>query len=170
MDKTITVLGIGNVLRVDDGVGVRVAEKLLAEYEFPANVAVYDGGTTGVALYPYIRESDHLIVVDAVHGPGEPGSVYRYGADDFKRSIPKKISLHDLGFVECLAMAEISDHLPESVTVIGVKPATIDRDGMELTDAVARRVDELAGMVIAELAALGAPATVRAERGAASKL
>lgn len=115
-----------------------------------------------MALFPLIQETDHLIVVDAVNGDGPPGTLYRLGYDDFQRSIPKKISLHDLGFMECVTMAEINESHPETVTVLGVKPLTTDIDSMTMTAAVADRIDELVAMAIKELTDLDAPPTRRA--------
>ncbi|MBI4666042.1 MAG: HyaD/HybD family hydrogenase maturation endopeptidase [Nitrospinae bacterium] len=151
----ITILGIGNLLLCDEGVGVRVIEKLLAEYEFPPNVNLVDGGATGLYLLPYIEESTHVIVVDAVDGPGEPGTLYRYSAEDFKRVIPKKMSIHDVGFVECLALAELDDALPKTVTIIGVKPHDIKTYTMELSSLIKSRLEDLTAMALDELKKLG---------------
>ncbi len=153
----IIVLGIGNILMSDEGVGVRVVEKLLAEYGFPPNVEIYDGGTTGLhGLMPLIEEADHLVVIDAVNGPGEPGSIYRYTLDDFKLSMPKKLSSHDIGFIECITIAELNGRLPESVVIIGIKPEDFTTRKMELTKTVNGRLNELADAAVKEIAALGA--------------
>ena len=73
----IVVLGVGNILLKDEGVGVRVIEKLQGQYTLPENVRVVDGGTQGLWLLSTIQEADHLIVVDAVLGGDEPGTIYR---------------------------------------------------------------------------------------------
>ncbi len=70
--ERIVVLGVGNILLKDEGVGVRVAEELQRRYMFPEHVSVIDGGTQGLWLMPTIQETDHLIVIDAVLGGGEP--------------------------------------------------------------------------------------------------
>ncbi|MBI5815015.1 MAG: HyaD/HybD family hydrogenase maturation endopeptidase [Nitrospinae bacterium] len=151
----IIVLGVGNILLSDEGVGVRVAEKLLAEYSFPPNVQIYDGGTLGLNLLPFIEEADHLIVLDAVNGPGEPGSLYRYTAEDFTLAMPKKMSAHDIGLIECLAIAQINDELPKSVVIIGVKPEDIRSYKMELTETIGPKAEEMAKMALAEIESLG---------------
>lgn len=156
MSEKIIVIGVGNVLMTDEGVGVRVAERLISGYTFPDNVEVYDGGATGMhGLLPLIEEADHLIVIDAVNGPGRPGEVYRYDGDTFRRVIPKKLSAHDVGLVECLTIADINGRAPKTVTVIGVQPEDIITWGMELTPAIAAKVDELAAMTLEELKRLG---------------
>ncbi|MDH5542156.1 MAG: HyaD/HybD family hydrogenase maturation endopeptidase [Nitrospinota bacterium] len=156
-DEKIIVLGLGNILMSDEGVGVRVVDRLKEMYTFPANVEVYDGGTTGMhGLLPLMEEADHMIVIDAVNAPGEAGDVYRYNLEDFKLTIPKKLSAHDIGFIECLAVAEINETLPRSVTVIGVKPSDMTTMSMDLTETVSARIDDLMDMTVAELRSLGA--------------
>jgi hydrogenase maturation protease len=150
----IIALGIGNILLSDEGVGPKVAWRLKAEYRFPPNVEIYDGGTTGLGLLPYISEADYLVIVDAINGPGEPGSVYRYTVDDFELNIPKKMSIHDVGLIECLALAELDGRIPRQTIILGVKPASL-KPGMELTDAVASKVDMLVEMVVKEIGEMG---------------
>ena len=153
----IIVLGIGSILMSDEGVGVRVVEKLQEEYSFPPNVEIYDGGTTGMhGLMPLIEEADHLVVIDAVNGPGEAGTIYQYTLEDFKLTMPKKISAHDIGFIECLAIAELIGSLPESVIIIGIKPEDLNTRKMELTETVNNKLNELTKITVKEIAALGA--------------
>jgi len=152
----IIVIGIGNVLLSDEGVGVRVVERIKTGYDFPPNVEVYDGGATGMmGLLPLIEDADHLIVIDAVNGAGRPGSLYRFTIDDFKLTMPKKMSAHDVGLVECLAMTEITGRSPESVVILGVKPEDIKTFGMTLSDTVEAKLDDLEKMVLGELRSLG---------------
>ncbi len=157
-EPKIIVLGIGNVLMSDEGIGVRVVEKLQAEYRFPPNVEIYDGGTTGLrGLMPLIDEADNLVVIDAVNGPGEPGSIYRYNLDDFKLTIPKKLSAHDIGLIECLAIAELKEKVPEKVVIIGIKPESLSAEGMGLTETIKNRLEELTKMTVEVITSLGAP-------------
>lgn len=155
MEK-IVVIGIGNILMTDEGVGVRVVERLMAQYRYPANVELYDGGTTGMhGLLPLIEDADHLITIDAVNGPGEPGTLYRYNAEDFRLSMPKKLSAHDVGFIECLTIADITDRMPKTVVILGVKPRDMVTWNMELTETIAAKVDDLVAMALEELRRLG---------------
>lgn len=155
----IIVIGIGNILMSDEGVGVRVVERLMSEYSFPPNVELYDGGTTGMqGLLPLMEMADHLVVIDAVKGAGEPGSVYRYTLEDFRLTIPKKLSAHDIGFIECLAVAEINETLPKSVVVIGIRPEDDSTLAMELTPTIKAKVEELVKMTLEEISSLGATA------------
>ncbi len=78
-------MGVGNTLLKDEGVGVRTVEEFERQYTVPGNVRVVDGGTQGLWLTPTLQETDHLVVVDAVLGDGEPGTLYRLE----KRTCPK---------------------------------------------------------------------------------
>lgn len=163
MDR-VTVLGIGNILMSDEGVGVRAVQKLMEEYTFPTNVELIDGGTTGLhGILPIVEDADRLIVIDAVNGKGEAGSLYRYTLEDFRLTFPKKLSAHDIGFVECMAVTEVNGRLPKSVVIVGIKPADMTNLGMELTPGIEEKLGDLVDMVLAELAELGiSPTTATA--------
>jgi hydrogenase maturation protease len=155
VDK-VTVLGIGNILMSDEGVGVHAVNKMMEEYRFPPQVELIDGGTTGLhGILPIVEDTDSLIVIDAVNGKGEAGSLYRYTLEDFRLTFPKKLSAHDIGFVECMAVTEVNGRLPKSVVIVGIKPADMTTPGMELTPGIEAKLDDLIGMVLGELAALG---------------
>ncbi len=152
----IIVLGIGNILMSDEGVGVRALERLKEKYSFPENVEMHDGGTTGLhGLLPLVEEADHLVVIDAVNGEGEAGTLYRYTSDDFKKIFPKKLSAHEIGFMECLTVAELNGRLPKSVIIIGIKPEDMQTPNIGLTSTIKLKVDELAEAAAKEIESLG---------------
>jgi hydrogenase maturation protease len=150
----ITVLGVGNILFSDEGVGVRVVEQLEREYCFPEHVVVVDGGVLGVHLMGVIAQADHLIVVDAVRNDGRPGDLYRLSGDQIPQRIRAKNSLHQVDMLEALTLCAVIDRSPQTV-ILGVEPADITTLGLELTAAVAARVKDLMGMVVDELRRLG---------------
>ncbi|HAP67189.1 MAG TPA: hydrogenase HupD, partial [Nitrospinae bacterium] len=78
----ILILGIGNILLKDEGVGVKVIERLKRDYKFPSNIELIDGGTAGFGLIDLLEGAEHLIIVDAVQGNDEPGSIYRFKFED----------------------------------------------------------------------------------------
>jgi len=149
--KRIVVLGVGNILLRDEGVGVRVVEQLERDFTFPENVRLIDGGTQGLWLMSTIQESDHLIVVDAVLGRGEPGTLYRLEKEDLPKGLRAKQSAHDSDLVEALNLCRLLGAGPETVTVVGIEPENIQPFGLELTETVAAKVDELVQSVIDEL-------------------
>ncbi len=153
--ERIVVLGVGNILLRDEGVGVRVVEELQRRYVLPEQVQVIDGGTQGLWLMSTIQQADRLIVVDAVLGRGEPGTLYRLEGKDLPKGLRAKQSAHDSDLVEALNLCSLLDEEPKSVVVVGVEPENIQPFGLELTETVAARVDELVLRVVDELKMLG---------------
>jgi hydrogenase maturation protease len=156
--RKIVVLGVGNILLKDEGVGVKVVEELKKKYTFPSNVQLVDGGTQGLWLLSTLQDADHLIVIDAVLGRCEPGSIYRLEKDDLPKGLRAKQSAHDSDLIEALNLCALLDQSPESVVVIGIEPEDISPYGLELTQKIQDRVQELMERVLTELEALGAKA------------
>ncbi len=128
--KTL-VLGIGNLLLCDEGIGVHVARALLRE-ELPEETEVLDVGTAILDALPAIESAQRIIVVDAVKADGEPGTIYRMPFDSFAPS-PVIASMHGFDLSRVLALAGRGDH-PE-ITVIGVEPGVVDWS-LDLSSAV----------------------------------
>jgi hydrogenase maturation protease len=158
----ITILGVGNILLSDEGVGVRVVERLAHAYDFPDNVRVLDGGVLGVRLMGVIGSSDVLIVVDAVKNRQPPGTLYRLADDQVPRRVLAKQSMHQMDLPEVLALCSAIDRNPQTV-VVGVEPEDITTLEVTLTPAIAAKVDDLVGMVLKELDRLGVRYNPRAE-------
>lgn len=152
--KRILVLGVGNVLLQDEGVGVRVVENLQANYRFSPNVELMDGGTLGLRLLEPISQTDYLIVVDAIQNGQAAGTLYRLPAEELNKRVTFKNSLHQLDLVETLAYAEILGNRPQAV-IIGIEPEDISPWGMELTQTVEARFTELCSQVLAEIQLAG---------------
>jgi hydrogenase maturation protease len=153
-EKQIIILGVGNLLFTDEGVGIRVAEALQDRYEFPENVRVVDGGTLGMNLLGVISDADHLIVVDAVRNSAEPGTLHRLAGDEIPKRILAKNSLHQVDLLEALTCCQALDKVPETV-IVGVEPEDITTLGIELTPPVRARIDDLVEAVLKELTNLG---------------
>lgn len=157
MDKTpsgILVLGVGNILYTDEGVGVRVVENLLENYDFSENTTLMDGGTLGTKLMDYIMACEKLIVVDAVLGGDVPGSVYRLTGEDLRKSLAFKNSMHQTDLVDTLIFCELAGHRPEAV-VIGIEPHDYETLAVELSEPVKERIDKMAEVVLQEVKEAG---------------
>jgi hydrogenase maturation protease len=150
----VMILGIGNILFCDEGTGVRVLEALERRYVFAENVSLVDGGVLGLNLLGTISQADHLIVIDAIRNRGNPGDLYRIDGAAIPERIRAKNSLHQIDFLEALTMCQALDKVPDTV-IVGVEPADIDTCTLEMTAAVACRVDDLVAMVLKELDRLG---------------
>lgn len=153
-EKRILVLGVGNILLKDEGVGVKVVEKLGTEYDFSPNVELMDGGTLGLRLLDPICDADFVIVVDAVQNRGIPGTLYRLPVSEIEKRVTFKNSLHQLDLVETLAYAEILGKRPDAI-IIGVEPEDISPWGMEMTDVVKARFQEICASVLEEIERAG---------------
>ncbi|GFE57463.1 HyaD/HybD family hydrogenase maturation endopeptidase [Geobacter sp. AOG1] len=148
------VLGIGNLIMTDDGVGVRVVQRLQREYRFPPEVKILDGGTLGLDLLPWLEGVGQLLMVDAVETGWEPGTVVRLVGEELPIALKTKLSPHQMGLQDLLAVAELQGFSPREMVLWGVQPAVLEM-GMELSLPVAAQLDELVERVLAELAAWG---------------
>jgi hydrogenase maturation protease len=156
----VTILGVGNILLSDEGVGVRVVERLDRCYRFPDNVQILDGGVLGMRLMGVIGSTDILIVVDAVKNQQAPGTLYRLADEQVPRRVLAKQSMHQLDLPEVLALCSAIDKNPHTV-VVGIEPEEISNMNVELTPAIAAKVDDLVRMVLTELERLGIAYTTK---------
>lgn len=156
-DRTnVLVLGIGNLLWADEGFGVRAVEEMNRRYVFPEGVRLVDGGTQGIYLVQLIREADVLIVFDAVDYGLPPGTLKRVEGEEVPHFLgAKKISLHQTGFQEVLAMAEMMGDYPRHLLLIGVQPVELDDFGGSLREAVKAQMDPAIDMALHFLAPFG---------------
>jgi hydrogenase maturation protease len=153
--KPIRVLGMGNVLMADDGLGPFVVRVLEAEYEFPDHVELVDVGTAGADFSPFLDHARAVIVVDTVHSDGPPGTIRRYDMAQLLSSPPPaRIHPHQPGLREALMAAELTDCAPEELIVIGVVPETIEAVA-HLGTTVRATVPTVVAAVLAELERLG---------------
>ncbi len=151
MDARILVLGLGNILLKDEGVGVRVIERLQAEYTFPDDVLILDGGTLGLDLLAYIEDTPQIVIVDAVKAGTEPGALVRLANDEIPAFLGPKVSPHQVGLQDLLALAKLRGHFPDEVILWGVQAERLE-PGLDLSPAVAAQVEPLAARVLDELA------------------
>ena len=150
MEKTL-ILGVGNLLMSDDGVGVHVIQRLTASRVLPDEVQAVDGGTCGLDLLQYFEGVEHLIVVDAANLSQPPGSIQRLVGEQVPAFLAQKVSPHEINLPELLFSAKLTGLYPKRVVVLGVQPQSIDT-GVDLSPALADRVDELVERVMNEIA------------------
>jgi hydrogenase maturation protease len=152
----ILLLGIGNVLWADEGFGVRVVERLQKSCRFPDKVKVMDGGTQGVYLVEHVQAADVLIVFDAVDYDLSPGTLKRIENDDVPNFLgAKKMSLHQTGFQEVLAMAQMLGSYPQHLLLIGVQPEELDDYGGSLRPIVKAQIQPAIDLALTYLQGFG---------------
>ncbi|MFW6054529.1 MAG: HyaD/HybD family hydrogenase maturation endopeptidase [Thermodesulfobacteriota bacterium] len=151
----ILVLGVGNILLSDEGVGVRAVQRLEEEYVLPPEVEVLDGGTSGLELLGYIEHRERLFLIDAVHKQGlQPGSTFRKVLQDPPAYFQQKITPHQLGLSDVLAAAALTESLPEQITLYGIVPKNLET-GLELSAEAARGVEKILNMILKDLKEVG---------------
>lgn len=156
------ILGVGNLLCTDEGVGIHVIERLQAEYLIPDGVQVVDGGTLGLDLLYYLEGVRNLLLIDAVEMDGAPGATLRLADAAVPAFLSAKMSPHQMGVPDMLIAAKLRDLYPDRIVLWGVQPASLDI-GLELSPPVAAQMDFLIAQVCNELAAWGITLTPRTE-------
>jgi hydrogenase maturation protease len=162
--REVLVLGIGNMLWADEGFGVRAVEALNAAYAFPIpEVLLLDGGTLGLNLLEYVEGSRRVLVFDAVDYGLPPGTLKVLRDDEVPRWGSRRMSPHQNGFNDVLALAQLHGRTPDTLAAIGVQPVTLDDFGGSLTDPVRACLGEAVGLAARQLADWGYAGRVRME-------
>jgi hydrogenase maturation protease len=154
--RRVLVLGLGNILLKDEGIGVHVVQKL-REFDLPDGVEIVDAGTAGLDVLLTQKPDYELVVVDAMRGAGRPGTVYKARfADAQRRRVEKvfggdhEISLHQVGLIDALTAADRIGRGPGEVVIIGVEPAQVDW-GLELTEGLKESIPKIVNAVLEEV-------------------
>ncbi len=151
-DKKIVVIGVGNLLLADEGIGIHAAQELKKE-TFPPIVEIIDGGTAGIDLLFVLEDARYAIIIDCVEAGTEPGTILRMPVEELILQSPAQIiSLHDINLAEVLSMAKSLGKLPGTV-IFGVQPGEICF-GTELTPVVNDSLPRLIELVKHEISRL----------------
>ncbi len=133
MQHTV-ILGLGNILYADEGIGVRVAEFLYQNYDFPSHVEIVDGGTQGLALLEYVEKAHRLLLLDAVDFSLPQGTVVCKDSEKVPRYLTaQKYSVHQSSFAEVLALTSLRGTSPKELMLVGMQPVTLEL-GASLSD------------------------------------
>ena len=152
----LLVLGLGNILLGDDGLGAAALARIEASYELPAGMRLEDGGTLGLGLLGLLAEAERVILVDAVRTDSPPGTLVRLDGDDVMPAVRDRLSPHQVGVAELLDTARLIGCYPATVTLIGLVPENIDL-GLARSPAVAANLDKLVEAIVREVVTLGYP-------------
>jgi len=162
--KKILVIGMGNVLMQDEGIGVRAVELLEQRYQVPDGVELVDGGTTGMELFEPMRGCDCLVVADAVNASAPPCSLVRIANEEIRAFFQTKLSNHQLGLSDLLALLTLKGEAPEHIAIIGMVPHSLENK-LGLTAEASAGLDGMVDMLVAELAGLGIDLKEREKAG-----
>jgi len=154
MTSKTLVLGIGNILLRDDGVGVWVAEKLRRQFRFPESVTIIEGGTLGLDLLPQLDGVERLLIVDAVRHGGAPGELVRLEGREVPAVLGHKLSPHQVGVQDLLAAAQLMGLEFSNLVLWGIEPESLD-PGTGFSSRVGESLPRLVTNVIEELARWG---------------
>jgi hydrogenase maturation protease len=122
----LLILGLGNLLCGDDGLGVVAVHLLLRRYHPPDGVVVLDGGTLGLSLLPYVEDAREAILVDAIRTDAPPGTLVRLEGDDVAPALASRLSVHQVGVADLLEGARWRDRYPRGLVLLGLVPLTLD--------------------------------------------
>jgi len=147
MKKRVIVVGLGNILLRDEGVGIRVIEEL-RKIKLPESVEIHEGGVLGLFILNFFKNATKAIVVDAVKAGGRPGEVYCFDVKEIIENDRKTIvSLHDIDFVYALKICKDVLDLPEKIIVVGIEPEKIE-EGLTLSDSVKKAIPKAIDVIL----------------------
>ncbi len=144
------IIGVGNLLLSDEGVGIHVVQRMLREFNLPEEILVLDGGTLGLDLLYYLEGIENLLIIDAVLMNQEPGSLMRMVDEEVPSYLSFKMSPHHIGIPDMLFAAKLKGIYPANVVLWGVQPGLVDL-GLDLSDPVSNQVDTLIYHILDEL-------------------
>jgi hydrogenase maturation protease len=161
MKSEVLILGLGNPLCSDDGLGIVAVHELQARFTLPEGVVVMDGGTLGLSLLPHLQDARAAILVDAIRTDDAPGSLVRIEGEEVAPAVACRLSPHQVGVADLLDAARLLGQKPEPLILLGIVPAHLGL-GFGLSAAVRDRVDDLVRSVAEQAARLGYPLLAKA--------
>jgi hydrogenase maturation protease len=146
------VIGLGNVVLSDDGLGVHAVRRLRERYSVPDGVELIEGGTAGLLLLPHLADARRAIIVDAIETGAPAGTLVRLPGENWASAFAIRLTPHDIGLADLLGAAQLSGALPHQLVLHGLQPASTSI-GTELSVPVAAALDPLVSAIVAELTA-----------------
>ncbi len=150
MNKKTCVIGMGNILLRDEGVGVHAVEALKRKYDFPEEVRLLDGGTLGLDLLHLIEGMDGVLFIDAVNLKKSPGTIAVIEGEAIPSILEPKLSLHHVGLADLLFASSFLGTRPAKVALVGIQPEIMEI-GLELSKTVMDRFEKLMQVIVEKL-------------------
>jgi hydrogenase maturation protease len=158
----LLILGLGNVLCGDDGLGVAAVRRLRERYEFPGDVVVLDGGTLGLSLLPYLEDAERVLLVDAIRDDRPAGSFVRLSGDEVGPAVANRLSVHQVGVADLLDAARWTGHLPDELVLLGLVPESLELS-IDLSPPLKAQLETLVERVAEEARRMGFEPAPRGE-------
>jgi len=155
------VIGIGNLLLMDEGVGVHAVKALWERFTFPKEVEIIDGGTMGLDLLPYLEGKENLLLIDAVDFKAEPGTIRIIEGDSIKKFLDMKFSVHQIGLPDMLFAASLTGVAPPRICLVGIQPKTLEA-GIDISDTLKEKFEALIETSVEKLRQWGLEVTEKA--------
>jgi len=146
----ISVLGLGNILLSDEGVGVHAVNTIKKKYAFSPEIEVIDGGTMGLDLLPIFQSQDKILIIDAVDFKKAPGHVETIEGENIPSVLNAKLSVHHIGVSDLLFTAKLTRTTPLEICLVGIQPKSLDV-GLDMTDEIRTRLDDIIELALWKL-------------------
>ncbi len=154
MKKQVALIGLGNILLCDEGVGVRTVEALRDEFDFSGELSLLDGGTLGLDLLPYLEGKEKVLFLDALEVKKKPGTITILEDDGIPAFFGPALSFHQIGLAEILLASQLMGIQPGSVSLIGIQPDKVET-GLNLSPTIQEKLDEYIQAILNKLCEWG---------------
>jgi hydrogenase maturation protease len=162
-EPTITIMGLGNILLMDEGVGVHTVRAFQERYSVPDEVEIIDGGAAGLDLLPFIEGREKLLMVDAVNFDREPGYIDILENEAVPAKFTTKASLHHLGLMDVLSIVKLSNASPKEICLIGIQPKNMEL-GLDMTPEMWDKINTLIERMVSKLHEWNVPCALLSPR------
>ncbi len=149
-EPTVTIMGLGNILLMDEGVGVNAVKAFQERYSVPNYVEIVDGGAAGLDLLPFIEGREKLLMVDAVDFGREPGYIGILENEAIPAKFSTKASLHHLGLMDVLSIVKLSNASPKEICLIGIQPKSMEL-GLDMSPEMWDKINTLVERMVSKL-------------------
>jgi hydrogenase maturation protease len=150
MKTRISLIGVGNILLQDEGVGVQAVEALRKRFDFPEDVRLLDGGTLGLDLLPFIEGMERILFMDAVDLQKEPGTIVIIEDEDLPSFLAPKLSLHHVGLSDLLFTSSLMGIRPSKITLVGIQSEKVEV-GLDLSPRVSENFEKFLNTILEKL-------------------
>lgn len=160
LEPTVSIIGLGNILMSDEGVGVHAVNEFERRYTVPEYVEIVDGGAAGLDLIPFIEGKEKVLMVDAVNFDQQPGYIGTLENDAIPVRLTQKASMHHLGLMDVLCIVRMSGNIPNDLCIIGIQPKSLEL-GLDMTPEIWDKKGILVERIVSKLLEWNIPCVLR---------